>query len=247
MEKRARSRIHRSLAVLTAAFALLAAAWAWEAGPQPTTAPAEGPLSGRVIAVDAGHGGYDGGARAPNGRWEKAYNLDIAVRLREYLVSLGAKVIMTREGDYALCDPNPPVRKKRQDMERRAARVLEGGAELLVSIHMNEYRDSGQSGPQVFYREDCPAGRELARTVQAQMIQSLSPARAREALAGDFYILSLGIPSALVECGFLSNPQEEALLRTDAYCQRVAEAVGDGIAAYLALPERAQPAEREAR
>ena len=132
-------------------------------------------------------------------------------------------------------------------MERRAARVLEGGAELLVSIHMNEYRDSGQSGPQVFYREDCPAGRELARTVQAQMIQALSPARAREALPGDFYILSLGIPSALVECGFLSNPQEEALLRTDAYCQRVAEAVGDGIAAYLALPERAQPAERVAR
>ena len=83
--------------------------------------------------------------------------------------------------------------------------------------------------------------------MQLQVIQALSPARAREALAGDFYILSLGIPSALVECGFLSNPQEEALLRTDAYCQRVAEAVGDGIAAYLALPERAQPAEREAR
>ncbi|MCL1963486.1 MAG: N-acetylmuramoyl-L-alanine amidase, partial [Firmicutes bacterium] len=207
----------------------------------------EGPLAGHVIAVDAGHGGYDGGARAPNGRWEKVYNLDIATRLAEYLSSLGGKVVLTRDSDYALCDPNPKMRKKRQDMERRADLVLVGGAEILVSIHMNEYRNKNQSGPQVFYRAGCPAGKLLAETLQAQMIESLSPRQRREAHVGDFYILSLGIPSALVECGFLSNTAEEALLRTDTYAQRVAEAVGDGIVNWFELTERPAAAERENR
>lgn len=207
----------------------------------------DGPLSGHVIAVDPGHGGYDGGARASNGRWEKEYNLDVSLRLRDYLQSLGATVVMTRDGDYALCDINPQMRKKRQDMERRAELVIIGGAELLVSIHMNEYRRASASGPQVFYRADCPAGKQLAEVIQAQMNESLLPKKAREANIGDFYIISLGIPSVLVECGFLSNAAEEALLRTEAYTQRVAEAIGDGIVNYYLLENREMAAERENR
>lgn len=212
------------------------------------TAPAvEGPLWGHVVAVDAGHGGYDGGARAPGGQWEKVYNLNIANHVAEYLASQGADVVMTRDGDYALCDINPKMRKKRQDMERRADLVLASGAEVLVSIHMNNFKDKRQSGPQVFYRPDCPAGVQFANTLQASMVDALSPSKKRDALAGDFYITSLGIPSALVECGFLSNPAEEALLRTDVYAKKVAKAIGDGIVAWFAMEEHPEAAERENR
>ncbi len=236
-------------ALLTIAAILLAAAMVFPASTEVPvqSAAADAPLSGRVVAVDAGHGGYDGGARAPGGRWEKAYNLDVALRLRDCLSALGATVVMTRDGDYALCDPNPKGRKKRQDMERRAEIVTAGGAELLVSVHMNEYRDTRQSGPQVFFRSDCAAGRALAELTQGKMVETLSPKRARAASPGDFYILSLGIPSMLVECGFLSNPAEEALLRTDAYESLVAQAIADGVAAWFALEERPKAAPRENR
>lgn len=250
MDKKAVRRVRRYLpaALAVAGIAVLALLLSTGEGRTVSAPAAEGPLVGHVIAVDPGHGGYDGGARAANGRWEKEYNLDVALYLRDYLGSLGATVVMTRDGDYALCDPNPVgIRKKRQDMERRAELVSVGGAELLVSIHMNEYRHAGQSGPQVFYRADCPAGKTLAEIIQAQMIETLVPKKQRAALTGDFYITSLGIPSVLVECGFLSNAAEEALLRTDAYCQRVACAIGDGIAAWFALEDRPMAAPKEDR
>lgn len=244
MKRHAYRHILHSLCALTLVLSVGFLALPEEA---PVAAPVEQTLAGRVVAVDAGHGGYDGGARAPCGRWEKVYNLTVAKALQKELEARGAQVVMTREGDYALCDKNPPIRKKRQDMERRAALVLGAGAEMLVSIHMNEYRDRSQSGPQVFCRADCPAGRQLAETVQAAMIESLSPKKERAASAGDFYILSLGIPSVLVECGFLSNAAEEALLRQDAYCERVAAAIADGIADYYALDAREEAAPREDR
>ena len=149
---------------------------------------------------------------------------------------------MTRTGDYALCDENPPIRKKLQDMQRRAAIITGGGADMVVSIHMNEYAGRSESGPQVFYREGCPAGRLLAGAMQAAMNGRLAPARAREALGGDYYILTLGVPSVLVECGFLSNREEEALLLTESYRQKVAQAILEGVVAWAALDaQKPQP------
>ncbi len=247
MEKWAIRRIRRSLCALLAGLALIGLLLPDGAASRVTAPAADGPLKGRIIAIDPGHGGYDGGARAPGGRWEKAYNLDVSLALRDYLYSLGATVVMTRDGDYALCDPNPKMRKKRQDMERRAELVLLGQSELLVSVHMNEYRDKSQAGPQVFFRKDCQASRALAEVMQTSMVEELSPKRKREALPGDFYMLSLGIPSVLVECGFLSNAAEEALLRTDAYVQRMAAAIGEGIVDWFAVSERPTAAPREDR
>ena len=196
---------------------------------------AQGPLAALVIAVDAGHGGYDGGAVGRvSGTPEKELNLDVALRLGALLEEMGAQVIYTRTGDYALCDENPPIRKKLQDIQRRAALI--GDADLLLSIHMNEYAGRSQSGPQVFYREGCPAGRLLAGALQEAMNIALKPQKARGALGGDYYILTLGLPGVLVECGFLSNAQEEALLLTGAYRQRVAQAIAQGVAAWAALP-----------
>jgi len=190
----------------------------------------KGALDGLRIAVDAGHGGYDGGAVGRvSGIPEKGLNLDVAIKVRELLLAQGAEVIMTRTDDVALCDEHPPIRKKLQDMQRRAAIIKGGGAQMVVSIHMNEYAGRSESGPQVFYREGCPAGRLLAGAVQEAMVRELKPSKERPALGGDYYILTLGIPSVLVECGFLSNKAEEALLMQDVYRQQAAEAIVHGV------------------
>ncbi|MBP3656215.1 MAG: N-acetylmuramoyl-L-alanine amidase [Clostridia bacterium] len=209
----------------------------------PAPTPVPGPLAGLVIAVDAGHGGYDGGAVGRvSGTPEKELNLDVALRTAALLRTEGAEVVMTRTEDIALCDENPPIRKKLQDMQRRAAIITQGGADLVLSIHMNEYAGRSESGPQVFYREGCPAGRLLAGALQGAMIDVLQPRTKRAALGGDYYILTLGVPSALVECGFLSNKEEEALLLDAQYRQRAAEAIAQGVLRWAALPgERPAP------
>ena len=249
MRKRDRARICAGvmLTVTTLCIAGLAAcaggnAASAFAGGRPTVVretPQPGALAGLCAAVDAGHGGYDGGAVGRvSGTPEKGLNLDVARRVQRLLEAQGARVVMTRTGDYALCDENPPIRKKLQDMQRRAAIITQGGADLVLSIHMNEYAGRSESGPQVFYREGCPAGRLLAGALQGAMIDILQPRTKRAALGGDYYILTLGVPSALVECGFLSNRAEEALLLTEEYRQRVAQAIVQGIAEWNSLPQQ---------
>ena len=210
-----------------------------------TTAPA-GPLTGLTIALDPGHGGYDGGAVGRvSGMPEKTLNLDVALRAEKLLKAQGAGVILTRTDDYALCDENPPIRKKLQDMQRRAAIIEENGCDLVLSIHMNEYAGRSESGPQIFYREGCPAGRLLAGAMQEAMIEELQPKTKRDALGGDYYILTLGVPSVLVECGFLSNKAEETLLLTEDYRQRIAQAISEGVLAWHTLEgEKPEPLEK---
>jgi len=190
----------------------------------------EGPLQGLTILVDAGHGGTDGGARArDSGRLEKELNLQVAFALRDELEQSGARVILTRDTDMEFS------RNKRADLTARLDLAREGKADLLVSVHMNEYRSRSESGPQVFYRAGQAQSRLLAGAIQAAMIEELKPAKERSAMAGDYFILSLGIPSVLVECGFLSNPTEEKLLLTEVYQRRVAKAIRDGIVEYASL------------
>jgi len=204
-----------------------------------------GPLAGLTVAVDAGHGGYDGGAVGRvSGVPEKGLNLDVAQQVERLLLELDADVVMTRTGDYALCDEDPPIRKKLQDMQRRAEIICLNEADLVLSIHMNEYAGRSESGPQVFYREGCPSGRLLAGAIQDAMVSGLRPRKERPALGGDYYILTLGIPGALVECGFLSNKAEEELLMQETYRQQVAEAIVQGVLNWHRLEiEKPQPLE----
>lgn len=212
------------------------------AGPRPArpaipARPAQnaetGVLAGRVILVDAGHGGTDGGARAKDsGVWEKELNLKTAIALKRLLEADGAKVIMTRETDTQYSE------NKRADLTARLDLARENGADMVISIHMNEYRTRGVSGPQVFYRAGQEDSRLLAGCVQEALISVLNPAKKRAAMAGDYFILSLDIPSVLVECGFLSNAAEEALLLTPEYREKVTQGIRDGIVEYYALKER---------
>ena len=207
-----------------------------------SSAPADipGPLSGLVILVDAGHGGYDGGARCrDSGVWEKEINLAVARQVERALTGLGAQVVMTRREDADLCTENRPANltKKRQDMQNRIALAKENQADMVLSIHMNEYRVRSESGPQVFYREGCDSGRLLAGCVQRALIRHLQPRKERAALAGDYFILQLEVPSVLVECGFISNAEEEKLLLDEDYQKRLAESIAAGVEEYHRLSQ----------
>lgn len=229
-------------AALTVLIGGLLAVTAWHksdvqaVSPAPTPTPAPGTLHGLVVLVDAGHGGYDGGARCrESGVWEKQLNLAVALKVEEALLERGAQVIMTRREDIDLCSADRPaaLTKKRQDMQRRVQLAVDNGADMVLSIHMNEYRARGESGPQVFYRAGCDAGRLLAGCIQASLIDRLQPRKARSAMSGDYFILQLEVPSVLVECGFISNAAEEALLLDDAYQARLAEAIVLGVEEFV--------------
>ncbi len=209
-----------------------------EAPPGPTATAAPGPLSGLTVLVDPGHGGYDGGARCgDSGVWEKEINLAVAREVEKALTARGASVVLTRREDEDLCSPDRPaaVTKKRQDMLARIALAQENQADMVLSVHMNQYRDRRESGPQVFYRANCAPGRLLAGCLQEALIWELQPQKERAAMAGDYFILQLEVPSALIECGFISNPAEEKLLLDPVYQARIGEAVAEGVTEYLRL------------
>ncbi|MBR6810258.1 MAG: N-acetylmuramoyl-L-alanine amidase [Clostridia bacterium] len=190
----------------------------------------KGPLEGVCIVVDPGHGGYDGGARAGQSKtWEKEINLQMAMQFRNALEAAGARVILTREEDKAFAD------KKRPDLDARLNMAREADADMLLSVHMNQYHNARESGPQVFYRKAQQDSRLLAGCIQQAMIDDLQPQKARAALAGDYYMLSLDIPSVLVECGFISNPEEEKMLLDAGYQKRLAEAVCRGVCEFMVL------------
>lgn len=196
------------------------------------------PLSGWRILVDPGHGGYDGGAKArDSGVWEKVINLAVAQQVEKCLIDRGAAVFMTRTEDEDLCTDDRPANKtmKREDMENRIALAVEAKVDMVLSIHMNEYRQRSQSGPQVFYRQGCDSGRLLAGAMQEALITALAPKKERSAMAGDYFILQLDIPSVLIECGFISNAEEEKLLLSSDYQARLGQAIANGVESYAAL------------
>lgn len=204
------------------------------AGPVPqasvTPPPDPRPLAGLVILVDPGHGGYDGGAVGAGGIIEKDLNLQLSLVLAELLEAQGAKAVLTRDGDYALCDDTGTLtQRKRQDMARRADIMKGEEAVLVLSIHMNKYRDKSCTGPQVFFQKGDERSAELARTIQAALIEGVVPKWEREAAPGDFYMLRQGPLAVLVESGFISNVNEAKLLADPDYQRRFAQAIVEGV------------------
>jgi len=190
----------------------------------------------QTVVIDAGHGGNDPGKVGINGALEKDINLAIALKLRDYLEAEGVEVVMTREEDkglYAESDSNKKVR----DMKRRLEIMEESNPALVVSVHQNSYPDESVSGVQVFYYKDSADGQSAALLMQEQLIASLRPAKERAAKDNTtYYILKkTTVPTIIVECGFLSNSAEAALLSTADYQNRVAWAIHLGIMRFLAV------------
>lgn len=211
----------------------------------PSSAPqalpaASDALAGLTVAIDPGHGGYDGGARArDSGVWEKELTLQIAQQVEKALAERGAAVVLTRTEDICLTQEGSGKARKRADLQARLDMAQSAGADVFLSIHLNEYRDRSEAGPQVFYQKGADAGRLLAGALQESLVSTLRPARVRTANAGDYYVLrNTALPAALVECGFLSNAEEEKLLMDQAYQRRIAQALADGLESWLDLRAR---------
>ena len=187
-----------------------------------------------LILVDAGHGGSDPGMIGVGGLEEKGINLSISLLLRDTLEKSGYSVIMTREEDKGLYDSSA-ANKKVQDMQRRIAMIREHMPVLSVSIHQNSYHDAGVHGPQVFYYESSVEGKKLAEAVQSSLNDLLEVDRPRKVKGNTSYYLLKRSSGTLVivECGFLTNPEEAQKLQTKEYQEKVAAAVSEGISTYL--------------
>ena len=188
----------------------------------------------KLILIDPGHGEDDPGMIGADGLEEKGINLAISLLLKSELETRGYSVAMTRETDKGLYDASAN-NKKAQDMQRRIALIDETAPALTVSIHQNSYHDPVVKGPQVFYYETSSEGKELAADLQESLNTTLEVERPREIKGNTSYYLLKRSKGVLViaECGFLTNPDEAALLQTGDYQKKVASALADGIFTYL--------------
>lgn len=189
---------------------------------------------GQTVIIDAGHGGADGGAVSPSGVYESTVNLSIALKLRDLFRLFGISPIMTRESPEILYPPETVSARERKvyDQNMRLQLINSVSNGFLISIHQNKFPDAKPFGAQVLYAPT--EGSEVfAVKLQEQLIATINPANYRSAaqISSDIYIMNnIECPAVLVECGFLSNPEEELLLQEDAYQTKLAAVIA---ATYL--------------
>ncbi len=194
-----------------------------------------GALSGvSAVIMDPGHGGEDGGAVGAEGTVEKDLNLSIALKLRDLLELQGFTVYMTREEDVMTCDPGLEgiTQRKKSDMHNRLALMDAHPEAVVLSIHQNLFEQARYSGAQMFYGKKNPWSKELAQCLQDAFASQLQPDNLRQIKQGekDLYLLwESENPIVLVECGFLSNPEECANLRDEEYQSKVAFTILAGL------------------
>lgn len=194
------------------------------------------PLSGKVIVIDPGHGGVDGGAVGKGEIVEKEIALDIALMLREYLQGSGAFVVMTRETDRDLApeDMKGYSRRKTHDLYKRLQIINKPDHDLFISIHLNAVPSSRWRGAQTFFNPANEESRTLSRFIQDELRKNLGNTdRLARKLTNVFLLKEAKIPGAIVEVGFLSNPDEAELLRQKDYQNKIAVSVYQGILRYF--------------
>lgn len=185
-------------------------------------------IANKVIVVDAGHGGIDPGAVGPAGTLEKDVNLAVAKRLCEILSQAGAVVVMTREDDKSYSD------KKKTDLDARIALAEKQQADIFLSIQGNALKSSRWTGAQTFYHPRSEEGKRLAVCVQQEMGRILKNTKRQARPHTEAYILrQLTMPAAVIEVGFMSNPQEEKMLNDPYYQGKVAWSIYAGIVKYF--------------
>ena len=186
------------------------------------------------IIIDAGHGGVDGGATSCTGKLESAFNLEIALRLEDLFHFLGWETKMIRRTDISVYTKGETIaQKKVSDLKERVRICNETENAVLLSIHQNNFSDGRYSGAQVFYaaNEDSKA---LAQQLQ-NLFQILNPGSRRQIKkAESVYLMEhIGCTGILIECGFLSNPSEEAKLRDSEYQKRLCTVIASGVTNFL--------------
>lgn len=191
------------------------------------------------IIIDAGHGGFDGGASTDDGYPEKHINLSISIYLSDYLTALGYETLLTRTIDESLEDSGLSTIRKRKtsDLHNRMKIMEETENAIYISIHQNHYSQEKYRGMQVFYSPSfSDESSALAESIQSYTVNTLQPDNTRkikECTSSVFLIYKAVKPAVLVECGFLSNEEEAELLQTEKYQKNIALSIAMGVQNYL--------------
>lgn len=195
------------------------------------------PISNKVIVLDAGHGKPDEGAESSNGTTEAETNLKIALKVQSLLEQSGATVILTRSDENSIYDLDSKTlkQKKISDLKNRVKIGNESSADAFVSIHLNKIPEQKYSGWQTFYKSSDEKSIKLAKSIQTSLNKSIQKENDRVPMKLDtvYIIKKVEIPISIVECGFLSNPEEEKNLLNDEYQDRLAWGIYSGIMDYF--------------
>ncbi len=194
---------------------------------------------GITIVIDAGHGGFDPGKVGINHVIEKDINLSIAYKLKKYLELEDIRVVMTRKDENGLYKKSDGD-KKRTDMKNRIKIINSNEAAFAISIHQNSFTQEESHGAQVFYYEGSEQGQKLAETLQETIKKSIMDGNHRLARPNrSYYLLKYSnCPLVIVECGFLTNRKEAALLQEDSYQDKIAWAIHLGVLEYIKAYEK---------
>ena len=196
------------------------------------------PVASKVIVLDAGHGKPDEGAEGVSGITEEKTTLEITLKLQKLLEESGATVILTRSDENGIydADKNGSIREmKVSDIKNRVKIGNESSADIFISIHLNKGESSNYSGWQTFYKSKSEEGKRLATAVQDELKKTINTENKRVAheISKIYLVDHVEIPMTIVECGFLSNPQEEQKLLTDDYQSKLAWGIYLGISDYF--------------
>lgn len=191
----------------------------------------------KVILIDPGHGGFDGGAKSKNGVVEKDINMQISEKLKGSLEAKGYKVILTRDCDEGLESTGKTIReKKREDLKKRTELKKETKCDIFISIHQNMFPQGSCFGAQVWHASN-DKSKSLAELIQDSLKEVVTDNNKRVAKpAGEAYLIlrdGYDGASVLVECGFLSNPEEEEKLQTIEHQNAIVEGITQGVDKYF--------------
>lgn len=192
----------------------------------------------KVVIIDAGHGGEDGGAVGGDGTPEKELNLAVALKVQALLEQQGCTVFMTRSEDISLSTEEDNAKRQRKiaDLNNRKNMIEQYGADAFVSIHMNTFPDKKYFGAQVFYAKTPEKSKQLAMCIQEKINETdkENTRDAKDGTSGIYVLQNASVPSVVVECGFLSNEKDLQRLKTDEYRTKLAIAIFNGITKYFA-------------
>jgi len=199
------------------------------------------PINNMVVMIDAGHGGRDNGAIGTVGTYEDEINVKIALKLRKLIEQSGGVALMIREDDTGLYDETKRTGRKIEDLRKRQKLFSESEADIIISIHLNYFPEGQYYGAQTFYKEGDNKSKKLAELIQKEFLEVIDRGNNRTIKPkSDVYLFKGNdIPGALVECGFLSNPEEERLLAQDHYQERLAWSIFSGIVKYFEYEAKA--------
>lgn len=190
-------------------------------------------VTDKIIVIDAGHGGIDAGVLGVDSNVKESdINLAIAKKLQGYFADAGFKTVLTRKNNGGLYGLSTKGFKLR-DMKKRKQIIEESKADMVISVHQNRCPVPTRRGGQVFYDKNSECGKALADSIQNALNGMEECVKQSSALTGDYYMLKCTPnPSVIVECGFLSNPEDEKLLLSEEYQKKIAYAIFKGAVSY---------------